>query len=79
MKELLEILETCCPDVDFEHETALIDDGILTSLDIVMIVGELNDAYDILHHGRRAGAGELQLRRGHFGAGRASALRLIWR
>lgn len=47
MKELLEILETCCPDVDFEHETALFDDGILTSLDIVMIVGELNDAYDI--------------------------------
>ena len=47
MKELLEILETCCPDVDFEHETALIDDGLLTSLDIVMIVGELNDAYDI--------------------------------
>lgn len=47
MKELLEILETCCPDIDFEHETALIDDGILTSLDIVMIVGELNDAYDI--------------------------------
>lgn len=47
MKELLKILETCCPDVDFEHETALIDDGILTSLDIVMIVGELNDAYDI--------------------------------
>lgn len=47
MKELLEILETCCPDVDFEHETALIDDGILTSLDIVMIVGELNDACDI--------------------------------
>ena len=47
MKELLEILETCCPDVDFEHENALIDDGILTSLDIVMIVGELNDAYDI--------------------------------
>lgn len=47
MKELLEILETCCPDVDFAHETALIDDGILTSLDIVMIVGELNDAYDI--------------------------------
>lgn len=41
MKELLEILETCCPDVDFEHETALIDDGILTSLDIVMIVDEL--------------------------------------
>lgn len=47
MKELLEILETCCPDVDFEHETALIDDGILTSLDIVMIVGELNDTYGI--------------------------------
>lgn len=47
MDELLRILEGCCPDVDFETETALIDEGILSSLDIVMIVGELNDVYDI--------------------------------
>ena len=47
MKELLEILETCCPDVDFEHETALIDDGILDSFDIVSLVSELIDAFDV--------------------------------
>ena len=43
-EELLEILEDCCPDVDFENETALIDDGLLESLDIVTIVN------DIMHH-----------------------------
>lgn len=47
MKELLEILNECCPGIDFERETALIDDEILSSLDIVMIVGEINDAFDI--------------------------------
>lgn len=47
MEKLLQILENCCPDIDFQLEDALIDDGILSSLDIVMIVGELNDAYDI--------------------------------
>lgn len=47
MEELIQILEGCCPDVDFEKETALIDDGVLSSLDVVMIVGELNEAYDI--------------------------------
>ena len=43
-EELLRILEDCCPDVDFENETALIDDGLLESLDIVTIVN------DIMHH-----------------------------
>lgn len=43
-EELLTILTDCCPDVDFENETALIDDGLLESLDIVMIVT------DICHH-----------------------------
>lgn len=47
MDELMELLEGCCPEVDFANETALIDEEILSSLDIVMIVGELNDAYDI--------------------------------
>ena len=31
---LLEILEEIAPDVDFENETALIDDGLLESFDI---------------------------------------------
>lgn len=47
MNELMEILEELRPDVDFENETALITDGILDSFDIVALVGELNDAFDI--------------------------------
>lgn len=47
MDELMEILEELRPDVDFENETALIDDGVLDSFDIVALVGELNNAFDI--------------------------------
>ena len=47
MEKLLEILEECCPEVDFRNETNLIDDGILESLDIVMIVNELSQQYDV--------------------------------
>lgn len=47
MEELLNLLKECCPGIDFESETALVDDGILTSLDIVSIVVTLNDAYGI--------------------------------
>lgn len=46
-EQLMEILEELRPDVDFELETALIDDGILGSFDIVSLVGELNDNFDI--------------------------------
>ena len=47
MEELMEILEELRPDVDFENETGLIDNGILDSFDIVSLVTALNDAYDI--------------------------------
>ena len=48
MKEqLMQILPECCPDIDFETEVALIDDGILESLDIVMIVSEIKDVLDV--------------------------------
>lgn len=48
MKEkILEILKDIREDVDFENEEYLIDDDILTSLDIVAIVGEFNDQFDI--------------------------------
>ena len=46
-KVLLEILLDVCPDIDFERETALIDDGILESLDIVSIVTGMMDEFDI--------------------------------
>lgn len=47
MERILEILKSIRSDVDFEKETQLIDDGILDSFDIVSVVGELCDEYDI--------------------------------
>ena len=47
MEELLEILTNLRPDVDFENENSLIDDEILDSFDIVSLVSDLNDAFDI--------------------------------
>ncbi len=47
MKKILEILESVRPDVDFLEETKLIDDGVLDSFDIIAIVSEFNDAFDI--------------------------------
>lgn len=48
MKEqILEILADIRADIDFESETKLIDDGLLESLDIVAIVGEFNEEFDV--------------------------------
>lgn len=48
MKEkVLAILKAVRKDVDFEKETALIDDSILDSFDIISIVSDLNDEFDI--------------------------------
>ena len=47
MDQVMQILSAVRPDVDFTRETALIDDGILDSFDIVALVGDLNDAFDI--------------------------------
>jgi len=47
MEELMEILRELRPDVDFETETALIDDGILGSFDITALVNEIMDVFDV--------------------------------
>ena len=47
MERLRKILESIRPDLDFDAEDKLIDDGILDSIDIISIVTELNDEYDI--------------------------------
>ena len=46
-KQIMEILPEICPGVDFENEKALIDDGLLDSLDIVAVVTELMEAFDV--------------------------------
>ena len=47
MEELLEILKSVRPDVDFENETELIDEGILDSFDVVSIISEIDDTFDV--------------------------------
>lgn len=47
MEELLEILNDLHPDVDFETEEHLIDDVILDSFDIVTLISEISDTFDI--------------------------------
>lgn len=47
MEKLLEILKGIRPDVDFENETELIDEGILDSMDIVSIISEIDDEFDV--------------------------------
>ena len=46
-KQIIEILSEICPGIDFETETALIDDGLVDSLDIVAVVTELMEAFDV--------------------------------
>lgn len=47
MEEFYAILEDIRPDIDFRTETELVDNGLLDSFDIVSIVSELNDHFDI--------------------------------
>lgn len=47
MEKLLTLLKGIRPDVDFENEDALIDDGILDSFDVVSIISELDDTFDV--------------------------------
>ena len=47
MDRLLELLEEIRPDLDFENCQELIDGHHLTSLDIISIVAEVEDAFDV--------------------------------
>lgn len=47
MEKLLELLGEIRPDVDFANNKSLIDGGVLDSLNILEIVSELCDAFDI--------------------------------
>ena len=42
MEELIEILMDIDPDVDYETCDTLVEDGILTSFEMVMLVTEIN-------------------------------------
>lgn len=47
MEKIIEILSEVRPDVNLNDGKLLIDDGVLDSFDIIAIIGELNEAFDI--------------------------------
>ncbi len=47
MNELLEILTDLHPDVDYETEEHLVDDMILDSMDIVSLISEISETFDV--------------------------------
>jgi len=47
MEKLMAILADIRPDLDFEKEEKLFDEGILDSFDIISIVSEVNISFDI--------------------------------
>ncbi len=47
MEELMEILRELHPEVDYEQCTTLVDDKILDSFDIVSIIAEIADQFDV--------------------------------
>lgn len=48
MEELMEILTDLHPEVDFDKCNTLIDDKILDSFDIVSIIAEVSDQFDVV-------------------------------
>lgn len=47
MEKVLEILKELHPEVDFDTCTTLIDDKILDSFDIVTLISELSEEFDV--------------------------------
>ena len=47
MEQILELLEGLHPEVDFETCTTLIDDKIIDSFDIVTLISDLSEEFDI--------------------------------
>lgn len=47
MEELMELLAALKPEIDFEQETELIDEGILESFDVITLIAELEDQFEV--------------------------------
>ena len=47
MHKLIEILKKIRSGVDWENETQLIDGGLIDSFDIIALIGDLNDEFNV--------------------------------
>ena len=60
-EKIIEILNEICPATTLRTKLPSIDDGIIDSLDIVAVISELMEEFDVQLGGQRPDAGELQL------------------
>ena len=47
MDKLIEALKKIKPHIDYENEKKLIDDGLLDSFDVVVLIGLINDEFGV--------------------------------
>ena len=47
MEQLLKILRSLHPEINYESCNTLIDDNIIDSFDIVTLIAEINDEFDV--------------------------------
>jgi len=47
MEKLLALLNEIRPDLDFALETRLFDDKVIDSFDVIRIVTEINEVFDV--------------------------------
>ena len=47
MEELMELLSALKPEIDFETEKEMIDDGLLESFDVITLIAELEDQFGV--------------------------------
>ena len=47
MEELMELLQALKPEIDFEAEKELIDDGLLESFDVITLIAEIEDQFGV--------------------------------
>lgn len=47
LDEIIDILQDIEEDIDYENETALVDNRVLDSFDILSIISALNEEFDI--------------------------------
>ena len=47
MEKLMELLRALKPEIDFETEKSLIDDGLLESFDVITLIAEIEDQFGV--------------------------------
>lgn len=47
MERLIELLQEIKEDIDFENETALIDDELLDSFDILQLISAIDEEFEV--------------------------------